>query len=422
MDPTHNLGAPLGMSIPAEHPAAGKRDERVRRYPYPFSAWLALSSDPDNTLIEDWQELDRVIWKELALPFADTLFVRSYNLNLPEQVDLYRNPHILAAHAHDSIHTWGDYVWSGPKSFERVDAIEARETLARHGFRPRVWVDHSIFMGNMLHNHRYGGMPTITDASGHVYPNPLYTLDIVKHVGVRYLWDGTITPVLGQDRSLNRWEMYRERSASKRAALSNLLKHRTGQLLGVGKAFREQYKDNKAYHLQRFPDGNVFYTFQRYGTWQDADIDGLGRLLAPEKLDELLRNKGTCILYTHLGKRPVDRMHEQQHIPESTLNSLRYVRDKWKARQLQLSSVSKLMDYLVLRDHLTMDEQQEVIRFHADGIAFHSVDAADLTGHSFSFAPMRVAPSRWKVTGTSGVLAPRIEDHGKQGFTLHFGA
>ncbi|HRH38949.1 MAG TPA: hypothetical protein PK760_11415, partial [Flavobacteriales bacterium] len=275
------------MDQNAPLPAPRTRDKLVLAYPYPAKAWLALCSDPDNTLIEDWRELDKVIWKELGLPFADMLFVRSFNLNIPEQVNLHTHPEILNEHPHDSIHTWGDYVWSGPKSFERVDAVEARETLAKLGFKPTVWVDHSMFMGNMLHNHRYGSMPTITDASGHVYTNPLYTLDIVKRIGVRYLWDGTITPVLGQDRKLSVWGTYRERNNSLNTALRSYVKHLSGDLLGVGKAFRQQYKDNSAYRAHRFPDGNVFYIFQRYGIWQDADIDGLANLLSQGRLSRL---------------------------------------------------------------------------------------------------------------------------------------
>lgn len=401
-------------------PGERLRDARVRAYPFPGTAWLALSSDPDNTLIEDWKELDQVIWKELGLPFGDTLFVRSFNLNLPQQVDLHRYPEILNSHPHDGIHTWGDYVWSGPKSFERVDAIEARETLARHGFRPRVWVDHSLFMGNMLHNHRYGTMPTVSDASGHVYPNPLYTLDIVKHVGVRYLWDGTITPILGQDRPLSTWQRYRQRAADIPTALSNYAKHIIGNTLGVGTAFREQLPDNAQYRVRRFADGNTFYTFQRHGTWLDADIDGLGRLLTPERTDQLIKIGGTCILYSHLGKRPVDRMHETEHIPPATRSALRHLQERWKAGELHLSSVSHLLDYLVLRDNLSVDEQAGVIRFHADGIAFTTVDATELAGHSFSFRRMRIPAPAWKAFGTNGVLAHRIEDHGTSGFTVHF--
>ncbi|MBK8497700.1 MAG: hypothetical protein IPL52_02505 [Flavobacteriales bacterium] len=399
---------------------ARKRDRRVRAYPWPAKAWLALSSDPDNTLIDDWHELDRVIWNELGLPFADSLFLRSFNLNLPEQVDLARHPQILEAHPHDTIHTWGDYVWSGPKSFERVDAIEGRETLARAGFKPRVWVDHSLFMGNMLHNHRYGSMPTMSDASGHVYPNPLYTLDIARHVGVRYMWDGTITPVLGQDRPLSFWGLQRARNANRRSAALVTAKHAVGKMLGIGEAFRSQFRDNAAYRPHRFPDGSVLYTFPRHGTWADADIDGLGRLLAPLRTDALLRNGGTCILYTHLGKRPADRMREHTHIPPHTLGGLRYLHDRWKEGSIILSSASRLLDYLVLRDHLVVDEEQGVIRFHADGIAFTQVEASDLAGHRFTFVGSGLDPANLKVSGTAGMIPHVTEEHGNDGITITF--
>ncbi|MEO8589467.1 MAG: hypothetical protein ABI432_08875, partial [Flavobacteriales bacterium] len=165
--------------------ARKRRDPSVLALPHPYKAWLALSSDPDATLYKDWQELDRVIWKELGLPFADSFFIRSYNSHQPGQVDLNDHPEILKAHPHDTIHTWGDFVFGGKRGFDREDAIDHAEALARVGFTPRVWTDHSIFFGNLLHQHRYGGLPELRDASGYVYTNPLYTLDLIRKAGVR---------------------------------------------------------------------------------------------------------------------------------------------------------------------------------------------------------------------------------------------
>ena len=40
-----------------------------------------MANDPDNTVIEDWKELHSFIWEDLALPFGDSLFVRTFNAN-----------------------------------------------------------------------------------------------------------------------------------------------------------------------------------------------------------------------------------------------------------------------------------------------------------------------------------------------------
>lgn len=396
------------------------RDPRVRAYPFPYKAWLALSSDPDNTLIADWRELDRVIWKELGLPFADTLFLRSYNKNLPQQVNLHDHPEIYQAHPHDTIHTWGDYVWAGQKGFDRSDAEGALNELKLIGSTPRVWVDHSSFTGNMLHNHQAGALPTIRDASGHVYPNPWYTLDLAKAAGVRYVWDGTITPILGQDRSLSLWSEHRHRTSSLRRAVPSFMKHRVGGALGVGQAFRDQFKGNAAYRPHDFPDGSRLYTFPRHGEWADADIDGLGRQLSPDRVDLLIANGGVSIQYTHLGKRPVGRMSDVQHIPPATSSGLEHVRNRWKAGDLQLSSVSRVLDYLVLRDHVVIDTAAKKITFQADGIAFDRVGAQHLTGHSFTFQNVGFVPSQDSIIGSQGTLVPRIEEHTERLFTLHF--
>ena len=116
-------------------------------YPYPYKAWLTMANDPDNTEMRDWEELHGFIWEELGLPFGDSLFIRSFNRNLPAQVNLQDHPKIAKAHLHDIIHTWGDYMHGRRRGFDREDALEAIDMLNEHGLQPRVWIDHASFMG-----------------------------------------------------------------------------------------------------------------------------------------------------------------------------------------------------------------------------------------------------------------------------------
>lgn len=357
-----------------------------------------------------------MIWKELELPFADSFYVRSYNQQLPGQVDLHGHPEILSAHEHDTMHTWGDFMFSGEKSFVRADAEAHLRVLQQLGSRPRVWIDHSMFVGNMIHFHRYGSTPRFTDASGHAYSNPLYTLDLVHEAGVRYLWDGTITPIIGQDRPISLWHIHRERSDRWSKALANLILHLAAALLGVGRSFREQFPPNDGYRPMCFEDGRWLYTFPRHGQWMKADIDGLGDLLSTERINRLMRSGGIMIAYTHLGKRPVDRMQDPVHIPARTVAALRHLKKRHADRELMLSSTSALLDYAVLRDHIRIDTKAKTIEFQADGIAFSTVGPKELAGRSFT---VRVDPRTMRVRGTAGDLHPRIEVHGQR-FTLHF--
>jgi len=409
------------MSAMVPHPTRARtKDPALRSYPFPYTAWLVLSNDPDNTLYADWQELDRVIWNEIGLPFADSLFFRSYNKNLPDQVDLFGHPEILNKHPHDTIHTWGDYLFGGSRGFERDDAVRLVDQAKTLHFKPRVWVDHSTFAGNLLHHHPYGSMPEINDASGHKYPNPLYSLDLIQEIGVRYIWDGTIIPTLGQDRPLPWLTYHLERTGSRKQAVVNLAKHKVGEVMGVGAGFRAQFKDNAAYRPHRFPDGRMFYTFQRHGQWQKADIDGLGDILAPSRIDRLIATGGVCIAYTHLGKRPAGRMGDRQHIPNRTRQGLQHLRERHIERKVMLSPLSHLLDYLVLRDNITVDLKNKGILFHADGIAFSSVDQKTLAGHTFSIRSQGITPEQWVVKGTEGRLTPRIEQNDSRCATLHF--
>lgn len=396
----------------------GPRDPAVRAYPEPYRAWLTVCSDPDNTVIGDWQQLHDLIWKELGLPFADALFIRSYNLQLPDQVDLHRYPHILDAHPHDTIHTWGDFVFAGARAFHRPDAEAHLTILRERGFAPRVWVDHSMFPGNLLHRYQFGGLPEFRDFSGHAYPNPYYTLDLIRQAGIRYVWDGKLSTVIGQDRPMRLWKEHRVRSKSIGQAIKGYLLHRFGQVFGLGEGFREQYVGNHAYRAMGFPDGNRMYSFVRYGEPPQADIHGLGELLGARTLDQLSATGGTMIIYTHFGKRRPAAKGDAQHIPPHTETALRDLHRRFKQGEIMISPVSRMLDYLILRDHIRVDRSHRVIQFTADGIAFERVGQAELSGHAFTFHGLKGAS--YGVTGTEGALRSTREAHPDGSFTLRF--
>ena len=392
------------------------RDGRVQALPHPWSAWLSVSSDPDNTRFPDWEELDRVIWKELGLPFSDSVFIRSYNVQLPDQVDLHGHPEILGSHLHDTMHTWGDLMFAGTRGFDRSDAEAHLKIMEQLRFSPRVWVDHSMFIGNLLHNHKFGGIPEFKDASGYTYANQYYTLDLIRKAGVRYFWDGTITSVLGQDRSLSLRQYHMERTGSGRRGTLDWMKHKVGDTFGLGKAFRDQFQGNQAYRVHRFLDGSHGYVFPRYGRWELADIQGLGVLLAPEQMDRLVAQGGVCIAYTHLGKRKAGHENDPAHIPVATRRSLEHVASLHREGKLMLSSLGRLLDYLVLRDHMAISGP--AITFQADGLAFNEVGPRDLAGHSFTIKG--AVPPDMVVHGTHGPVPHAVQRHGERAFTLQF--
>ncbi len=395
----------------------------VLPYPFPYKAWLTISNDPDNTLSKDWKELHRTIWKELKLPFSDSLFVDSYNKNIPEQVNLKRNPEIVDKHYIDTIHTWGDYMHAGKIGFERENALEAIEELKKHNINPLVWVDHANFEGNLLHNYNAGGNPNFIDAAGHVYKNYVYTLDLIKKIGVKYIWDGKITDFLGQDRVLSPNEYYLQYSSSIFKAwfkiILNFLYKGFDNLTRPGFLNYADFKNNNQYKKHTFDDGNTFYIFKRFGTWVDADIDGLGKLISKKNIDTLIKVGGTCIVYTHLGKRKANRLEDKVHIPIFTLNALINLKHRFEQKELMLSSVSSLLKYLIIRDNIEIEGT--LIFFKADNIAYKKINNHLLKGLLFSFETQaKIDLERLLVESDEGKLAYNLIKNSDRVFTLEF--
>jgi hypothetical protein len=193
-----------------------------------------------------------------------------------------------------------------------------------------------------------------------------------------------------------------------------------GQATGSGSAFRAQFPGNSAYRPHRFPDGLTFYVFQRHGKWPLADIDGLGELLAPERMDELERTGGVCIAYTHLGKRPASLATDPHHIPERTRNALVHLKERWAVGGINLSSISELLDHLVIRDRIEIDEPNRTIRFVPDGVAFQKIGQAELAGRKFSFKPLSAPSGEFKILGSDGPVSAQREEHAQDGFSLTF--
>ena len=353
-------------------------------FPPPFRAWLALSNDPDNTTAAAWQELHDLIWEELELPFADSIFLRSVNDSLPDQISAESHPHLLDAHPFDTLHTWGDYILSQSEAFHRGRAREAVEALSGMGVEPRVWVDHSFFEGNLLGPARLGSRPSIDDASGHSYENTLYTLDLARQAGVRYVWDQSVSTAFARPgRETPRHEFYAWKTGSELKGRAHSALHAVAAPLWrwvEAERFDYVAARNRVYYPWTFEDGQTFYCFPRYGTWPQADIRGFGELLEERQLRRMVEAGAACIVYTHLGKRHAEQSGAQ-HVPESTRASLRALRDRYAAQEIMVSSTSRLLDYCVLRDHARVEGTR--VDFVADGVRWQSLAEDDLSGFRF---------------------------------------
>lgn len=363
---------------------SANRRFRLLAVPAPYNAWLTISNDPDHTTLSAWDELHQLIWQELQLPLSDSFFVVNHNESLPDQVNLSEHPQILMAHAHDTMHTWGDFIHNTKVRFHRPHAVEALELIRRLGETPLIWTDHSGFEGNLIHRASRKPVPESVDSAGHRYVNHTYTLDLIHQAGVRYVWDGARTRIVGQDRQLSRFQHYLATTAVKPYAAIKATADMIGRPLWSAvkaQVFDYRRDDNRQYDGHSFPGDLQFYRFRRYGSWKDADIDGLSRTLSSPFLAQLIQAGGTCVVYTHLGKRKAARMGDAVHVPPDTVAALRQLAKLYVDKKLMLSGTAKLLDYLVLRDHAHLENG---IDFRPDGIRFESMTRADLTPHAFA--------------------------------------
>lgn len=356
---------------------------RMLAIPPPYRAWLTISNDPDFTTYAIWRQLDEFIWKELALPLADSFFLVNHNESLPEQVDLQRHPEIVKSHPHDTMHTWGDYLQSRKIRFSRDCASEGLAQMQKLHLSPRVWTDHSGFEGNLIHRATHAASRFTQDSAGHMYENFNYTLDLIRQAGVRYVWDGEAKKIIGQDREIGRTEHYRNSTrnrlkATLRATADWAFAPST-RLIGMD-YFTYRLRKNLQYERHSFPDDQVFYRFRRFGLWKNADIDGLAESISPINIDHLIRVGGTAVVYTHLGKPKVERLGDAQHIPRATAKALQNLASQFQNKRLMVSGTADLLDYLVLRDHAVLTKD---IDFRPDGIRFAKLTPNDLTPFSF---------------------------------------
>jgi len=382
---------------------------KILKYPHPYKAWLTISNDPDNTNIEAWHELNDFIFDELKLDWANSIFLSSHNLNLPDQVSLDKCPEI-AKQPTDTLHTWGDFVHAGQRGFSRTDAEAGIELLKKYNIQPQVWVDHSRFTGNLLHNNSWGAVPTHDDSSGNMYTVFEYTLDLVKQLGISYVWDGKLTQNIGQDRLLQLKDHLIHYSVLGKIRFLFLNGFRF-LIPGLN-----QSTGNTQYKKHTFPDGNVLYIFKRFGNWRDADIFGLSNVISKSNINQLIQKGGTMVAYTHLGKNS-PKYKGQTHIPTQTKASLYYVKERIDAKELLFTPLSKMFDYLILRDNITVEQNQ--IHFKPDGIRFQELIEHDLIGFSFSFQH-NVKPELIEVFLNKEKINIDIQSHEKDVFSITF--
>lgn len=315
----------------------------LRRLPYPYRAMLAICSDLDETP-------DRQVYWEIAR-FLNTTSTTSMGPGVglevgnsiyfdmpPEQFaywntddggramirDLIRSGHI------DCLHSYGDLATT------RRHAGRALEELSRHDCHFAVWVDHGVAPSN------FGA--DIMRGWGDVSGSDVYHADLTCGYGIRYLWRGRVTSVIGQDapRSLAGIFHGRRPLRSARTVAKELAK---GLLACLGSAKYAMHGPNHVLRPIRLRDGRPAWEFMRSNPyWEAVDrgetAEGLVDVLRRSMLDRLVARGGVCILYTHLGKIRSRRFDSR------TCHALALLADYFQQGKILVTTTRRLLDYV----------------------------------------------------------------------------
>jgi hypothetical protein len=323
----------------------------VRARPYPYRALLALCSDLDETP-------DRQVYGETARFLNTTAATtmgpgvglevgNSLYFDMPDDQFAYWNTDeqgremlralIRSGHL-DCLHSYGDLAVS------RVHAGRALDELARHGCAISVWVDHSVAPTN------FGA--DIMRGEGDLPASPAYHADLTCSYGVRYVWRGRVTSVIGQDVPRRLRGIFEPRHPL--ASLRTLAKEGAkGALARAGRAKYAMHAPNRALREVRLRDGRRAWEFLRsnpyWGAVDGSDTaSGLASVLTPGMLQRLTEREGTCILYTHLGKVR-DRA---EPLPRSTRLALAGLAERQRRGEVLVTTTRRLLDYCRLIDSL----------------------------------------------------------------------
>ncbi len=361
----------------------------LRKFPYPYRAVLAISSDLDNTpSLDVYLAMMDYLNTTGETPFGPGLGLEVgnscwfYNGTSSPQLSYFSDdghtPTPFAGHCRrfwrsghmDTLHTYGDFDEGG---FQRGHAEAAVAELARHGVRLPVWINH----GTRRNLQNVGPYPCFEGDN----PNhPAWHMDLTRSAGLRYYWIGRMTHVLGQDAE-NTW------SVRTKNALQMIMAKTKYRSLKESPLFDLR---NRLLLPAEFQDGSRTWEFQRWvnvrGEVQTLDSRDLAIQLRAANLRTLVRNQGFLVLYTHFCEN-LDL--DAGLLPELKAN-LEYLQRLFLEGMLLVTTTSRLLRYREVSAHLEyltrMEDGAVSIEIHDQlktPVGKEAIEEHDLQGLTF---------------------------------------
>lgn len=326
---------------------------KLRKFPYPYEAALAICNDLDNTRsINDYLDMMNFLNSSgqtafgmgLGLEVGNSIWF--YNNTASQQVSYFKNNHaelsrdaplllpLLKSGHIDTLHTFGNFDEGG---FKREYAERVIEELEKQGIKMAVWVNH----GNRFNTQNLGMASYFHGAD----PSQAeYHFDLSRAYGLRYGWLGKMTHVLGQD------------AAPKMSVLMKNTLQKALRYTKYRKLIEPPFDlENRLLFKTRLQDGADIWEFQRWvnawGFETNLDLKALAKQLKPNNLDRLIKNKGFLILYTHF----CDGLDSTATVLNHVRKNLEYLSHLSRKKELLVATTFRLLKYYEISRYLKYD-------------------------------------------------------------------
>lgn len=336
-----------------------KTESDSRPFPHPYKAALAICSDLDETpdagtYFEIIRFLttteDTTMGPGVGLDIGNSIYFDmppghfSY-WNTTEQNRERIRALIRSGHI-DVLHSYGDLATT------RAHAARALEELHKHDCHLKVWVDHARAVTNFGADIMQGH----GDEPGH----PAYHADLTMEYGVKYVWRGRVTSVIGQNRPFRLLDLASD-LCPPTSDLRTSISHLPASAVTFAKECAKQSLarcGHRKYALHvpnlvlapcSLRDGSPTIEFLRCNPhWRGVSCgdrgDRIHEVLTPHFLDRMVGSRGTCVLYTHLGK--LDRSPDCHRFTPAVVAAFRRLAEHHRSGKIWITTTGKLLDFL----------------------------------------------------------------------------
>ncbi len=232
----------------------------------------------------------------------------------------------------DCLHSYGDLATA------RAHAGRALDELVKHDCWIPVWVDHAVaptnFGADIMQGHG--------DEQGH----PAYHADLSMSYGIRHVWRGRVTSVIGQDRPFSLRSIGSARHPL--ASIGTLAKEAAKQILARrGHAKYMPQAGNPLVVETSLRDGQPVRELIRCNpSWGSVSChdrgDEIHEVLTRRFLDRLVERQAPCILYTHFGK--LGRGATPHRFQPAVVKAFRLLAEYHHSGKLRATTTARLLD------------------------------------------------------------------------------